>query len=110
MITIKAVPTRTPIPMVDINLSRDCESEKDSGREPARNELQRRQTSPANSNNLYLYSRNGHDRAQSEQHKQTVQHLQGVLNGFISVQRDPVAATGLTINKQWSRHDLDRLP
>ena len=42
MITIKAVPTRTPIPMVDINLSRDWESEKDSGREPARNELQYR--------------------------------------------------------------------
>ncbi len=39
MITINAVPTKTPIPIVDINLSRDCESEKDRGREPARKEL-----------------------------------------------------------------------
>ena len=39
MITIKAVPTRTPIPMVEIRRSRDCEREKESGREPARKDL-----------------------------------------------------------------------
>ena len=41
IITIRAVPTRTPMPIVDINLSRDCEREKESGKEPARKELQR---------------------------------------------------------------------
>jgi hypothetical protein len=36
MMTIKDVPTRTPIPMVETSLSCDCESVKDRGRLPAR--------------------------------------------------------------------------
>ena len=40
MITINEVPTRTPMPIVDINRSRDCDKEKDSGKEPARKELE----------------------------------------------------------------------
>lgn len=40
MMTIRAVPTKTPIPMVEIRRSRDWESEKDNGKEPARNDLQ----------------------------------------------------------------------
>ena len=39
MITIRAVPTRTPIPMVEIRRSRDWDSEKDNGRDPARKDL-----------------------------------------------------------------------
>ena len=39
MITINAVPTRTPVPIVDMTRSCRWESENDRGREPARNEL-----------------------------------------------------------------------
>lgn len=39
IMTIRAVPTNTPMPMVEINRSRDCERGKESGNEPARNEL-----------------------------------------------------------------------
>lgn len=34
--TIKDVPTSTPIPIVEINRSRDCERGKERGNEPAR--------------------------------------------------------------------------
>lgn len=37
--TIKDVPTSTPIPMVEINRSRDCERGKERGNEPARKDL-----------------------------------------------------------------------
>lgn len=39
MITIRAVPTRTPMPIVEIRRSRDGEREKESGKEPARKDL-----------------------------------------------------------------------
>ena len=39
MITISAVPTRTPVPIVDMMRNCRWESENDRGREPARNEL-----------------------------------------------------------------------
>lgn len=39
IMTINDVPTRTPIPMVEINRSRDCERGKESGNEPARKDL-----------------------------------------------------------------------
>ncbi|KAL8648505.1 MAG: hypothetical protein Q9210_004945, partial [Variospora velana] len=76
MMTIREVPTRTPMPMVEMSCSRDWESEKDKGREPARKDL-------------YIVSvklligrtkdvvRNCHDRAQGEQHEQSVKHLKG---------------------------------
>jgi len=38
MITTREVPTSTPIPIVEINLSCDCESVKDKGKIPARKE------------------------------------------------------------------------
>ena len=39
MITIRAVPTKTPMPIVEIRRSRDGEREKESGKEPARKDL-----------------------------------------------------------------------
>jgi hypothetical protein len=39
IITIKLVPTRTPIPIVDINRSCDEERDMESGNAPARKEL-----------------------------------------------------------------------
>ena len=39
IMTIKDVPTKTPMPMVETSRNRGCESEKDSGREPARKDL-----------------------------------------------------------------------
>ena len=39
MMTIKAVPTRTPIPMVEMRRSRDWDKENDSGSDPARKDL-----------------------------------------------------------------------
>ena len=40
MITMSAVPTRTPIPIVATNRNRDWDRAKVNGREPARKELQ----------------------------------------------------------------------
>jgi hypothetical protein len=39
MMTIKDVPTKTPMPIVEIRRSWIGESEKERGREPARKEL-----------------------------------------------------------------------
>lgn len=39
MMTMRDVPTNTPIPTVEISRSRDCERGKESGKEPARKEL-----------------------------------------------------------------------
>lgn len=39
--TISEVPTRTPMPIVEISCSRDWERVKDRGREPARKDLDR---------------------------------------------------------------------
>lgn len=39
MMTIKDVPTKTPMPMVETSRSRDCEREKESGKEPAKKDL-----------------------------------------------------------------------
>jgi len=70
IITIRAVPTSTPIPMVDINRSRDCERLKESGREPARKDLRR-----LLGQRPFRWGedlRNSHDGAQSEQHEEAV--------------------------------------
>ncbi|KAL8806465.1 MAG: hypothetical protein Q9200_005026, partial [Gallowayella weberi] len=40
MMTIKEVPTRTPIPIVEISWSRDCDIANDRGKEPARKDLE----------------------------------------------------------------------
>ena len=40
IITTNAVPTRTPMPIVDIRRSRDWEREKDRGKDPARKDLE----------------------------------------------------------------------
>ena len=47
MMTIRDVPTNTPIPTVEINRSRDCERGKERGNEPARKELSN--SEPSNS-------------------------------------------------------------
>lgn len=39
MMTIRDVPTSTPMPIVEINRSRDCERGKDKGNEPAKKDL-----------------------------------------------------------------------
>ena len=39
MITTRDVPTKTPIPTVEMSRSRDWDREKDRGSEPARNDL-----------------------------------------------------------------------
>lgn len=36
---MRDVPTRTPMPMVEMSCNRDWESENDSGRDPARKDL-----------------------------------------------------------------------
>ena len=78
MMTMRDVPTNTPIPTVEINRSRDCERGKESGNEPARKELLKNE--PWNDiqckgvGEPFLYLRYGHDGAQSEQHKEAVQH------------------------------------
>ena len=39
MMTIREVPTKTPMPMVEISRSLDCESEKERGSNPAKKDL-----------------------------------------------------------------------
>ena len=39
MITMSAVPTRTPMPIVEISFNRACDKENDKGKEPARKDL-----------------------------------------------------------------------
>lgn len=72
MITIRAVPTRTPIPIVEISRSRDCDREKDSGREPARKDLLRQSMFWTSWNAKEDGARNCHDDAESEKHQKTV--------------------------------------
>lgn len=68
MMTISEVPTRTPIPMVEMSCSRDCDMVKDRGNEPARKDL--RNISDKQLEHGKIFSvRNGHDRAQCEEHK-----------------------------------------
>jgi len=74
MITMSAVPTRTPFPSADTN--RNCRGDraKDRGRAPARKELLQAQLLASGAKlvvemGLSWYSRNCHYRAQSEQHK-----------------------------------------
>ena len=74
MITIKAVPTRTPTPIVETIRNRDGDMENDRGNEPARKDLTK-QLAWASTARLERHSRNGHDGAQGEQHEKTIQHL-----------------------------------
>lgn len=65
------------MPIVEISRNRDCESEKDSGREPARKDLDNSCESLTGFERFGGDLRNGHDGAQGEQHEEAVQHLRG---------------------------------
>lgn len=71
MMTIREVPTRTPIPTVEMSCSRDCDMVKDRGNEPARKDL-RDISDKQLEHGERVGIRNCHDCAQSEQHEQTV--------------------------------------
>lgn len=66
MMTIRDVPTSTPMPIVEIMRNLDCDKEKERGNEPARKDLVQL------ADDLFGYarhhSRDSHYRAQSEQH------------------------------------------
>lgn len=65
MMTIRDVPTSTPIPIVEIIRSLDCDKGKERGNEPARKDLNEL------ADNLFEYARrnprDSHNRAQGEQ-------------------------------------------
>ncbi len=74
MITINDVPTKTPMPIVEMSRSCACDREKESGREPARNDLVRANSAGASLSlgKNTIDSRNRHHGAQGEQREQAV--------------------------------------
>lgn len=89
IITINDVPTKTPMPMVDIRRSRDCDRENERGRAPAKKDLEFARFSQYHQGvQRRVHSRNSHDNAQGEQREQTVHHCD-------SLTRRPIDGLGI---------------
>lgn len=72
--TIRDVPTSTPIPIVEIMRSLDCDKGNERGNEPARKDLI--QLADENFKCARHHSRDSHYSAQSEQHQKSVKHVE----------------------------------